>query len=98
MSSLESSFFLNYNIIMLACHFEAVKILEYLYDEVILRQKNPTEFKKELLNNRGNKGIQVVHLVAMLGNLDMLRCIHLKYHADFNERTEQGLSPLHCAA
>lgn len=36
-STIDTSFYLNYNMLMLACHFEAIKILEYLYDDVILR-------------------------------------------------------------
>jgi len=30
-----TNFLLNYNIAMLACHYEAVNILKYLYEEVV---------------------------------------------------------------
>lgn len=97
-STVASSFYLNYNIVMLACHFEAVRVLCFLYDEVILRQPKPTEFKNRLLHSR-ERAIHVPHLVAMLGNLDVLRCIAFTYGADFNARAaESGLTPLHCAA
>lgn len=82
---------------MLACHFEAVKVLCYLYDEVILRQPKPTDFKNRLLHSR-DRAIHVPHLVAMLGNLDVLRCIAFRYGADFTARADSGLTPLHCAA
>lgn len=32
---------LNYNIVMLACQYGAFKILEYLYEKVVVPSKNP---------------------------------------------------------
>jgi len=34
----------------------------------------------------------------MLGNLDVLRVLFFKYNIDFNMKTFQGITPLHCAA
>lgn len=36
-----SYFHFNYNLIMLACHYNAVNVLEYLYSEVIMKSKSP---------------------------------------------------------
>lgn len=40
----------------------------------------------------------MVHLACMLGSLDVLRILHFKYNADFNAKTDKGLTALHCAA
>jgi len=42
-------FLLNYNLIMLACHYEAVNILQYLYDDVVLRSPDPGQMKEDML-------------------------------------------------
>ena len=92
---------LNYNIMMLACHYGAIKILHYLWDDVILKSEDPAGTRRKLLIGDSKKmkgGIQVVHLASMLGNLDVLRILSFKYNADFNARTDKGLTALHCAA
>ena len=42
-------FLLNYNLVMLACHYEAINILQYLYDYVILRSPDPEKMKEDML-------------------------------------------------
>ena len=34
----------------------------------------------------------------MLGNLEILRILHFKFGADFCQKTDRGLTPLHCAS
>ena len=42
----ESEIFqLNYNIVMLACPYGSIKILEYLYEKVVLKSKDPQKTK-----------------------------------------------------
>jgi hypothetical protein len=46
--------YLNYNIVMLACQYGSYKILEYLYEKVVVTSKNPAQTKKDLLFKCGN--------------------------------------------
>ena len=43
-------------------------------------------------------GINAFHLACMLGNLDVIRILYFKFDADPSQRTDKGLTPLHCAA
>lgn len=45
---------LNYNIVMLACQYGSYKILEYLYEKVVVPSKNPNQTKKDLLSKCAN--------------------------------------------
>lgn len=95
----DSMFQLNYNILMLAIHLSSVKILDYLYEQVIKPSPNPAQLKTKLLESTLNKGgIMASHLACMIGNLDVLRILRFKYDVDFDLPTAQGVSPLHCAA
>jgi ankyrin repeat protein len=84
---------------MLCCHYSSPRILNYLYTEVVGNSPNPREAKKELLDSVcSDDGIKAVHLAAFFGDLEILRILKDKFDADFGERTEKGLTPLHCAA
>jgi len=50
------------------------------------------------VDKRAKGGVQAVHLAGILGNLEILRILHFKFHANFYARTEKGLTILHCAA
>ena len=95
-----ANFMLNYNMVMLACHYESVKVLNYLYYNVVKRSPNPIEMRKDLLRTvrETQSGIQAVHLACFFGNLEILTILHTKFKADFNVPTSAGLTGLHCAA
>jgi len=38
-----------------------------------------------------------VHIACLLGDLEILKILNDLYKADFHQKTENGLSPLHCA-
>ena len=91
---------MNYNIVMLACHYGSIRILEYLYEKVISKSSDPKSVAKYLLKTSQDteSGIQAVHLACFLGKLDILKILFEKFNADFNEPTSKGLTGLHCAA
>ena len=67
---------------MLACQYNSVKILEYLYEQVVLKSNNIEQTKRRLLANDellAKCGISAIHLACMLGNLDILRILHFKF-------------------
>lgn len=84
---------------MLCCHYNSVKVLNYLYTNIVGNSPNPREVKKELLSPKcAEGGVSAVHLASFFGNLEVLRILSDKFDADFGEKTERGLTPLHCAA
>ena len=71
---------LNYNVLMLACLYGSVAILDYLVDDVIGRSADPEERKDQLLTARraaeGQVGIQAIHLACFFGEVDVLTALH----------------------
>ena len=45
-----------------------------------------------------NGGIQTSHLACYLGNLEILRILKQYFNASFDEKSDYGLTGLHCAA
>ena len=91
---------LNYNIMLMACQYGSIKILEYLYTNVVGKSSDPRQTKKDLLYSKKPTlgGIQAEHLAFFLGNLDVLKILKEKFSSKFDTRTNYGLTPLHCAA
>ena len=91
---------LNYNIVMMACQYGSIKILNYLYSDVVCMSSDPRETKRRLLisHKPTRGGIQAVHLACYLGDLDILRILKDKLNADFMVTTKHHLTPIHCAA
>jgi len=52
MTTQSDLFQLNYTVVMLACHYGAVKILKYLHKEIVMKNENPEEVKLALLVTR----------------------------------------------
>lgn len=70
--------------VMLAIHLSAVKILEYIFDQYIMKSQNPMVLRQKLLFAHDIKGgVYAPHLAAIVGNLDVLRILKFKYDADF---------------
>lgn len=92
-------FQLNYNMVMLACHYGSTKILKYLIEKVANSDSNPAKIKRELSHLKVSLGgIQPSHLACFIGNLDILKKLNERFDVDFEEQTENGLTGLHCAA
>lgn len=72
---------MNYNIMMLACHYGSTRILNYIYDELILTSTSPSDALNQLLSSsvETDSDIQAVHLACFLGNLEILNILHHKY-------------------
>jgi ankyrin repeat protein len=85
--------------VQLCCHYNSPKILNYLHTNVVGSSPNPRETRKDLLRPVCSEGgLKAVHLAAFFGNLQILRILNDIYDADFGEKSEKGLTPLHCAA
>lgn len=74
-------FQLNFNIIMLAVMYRSKKFMNYLLDEVVSKSMTPEKTKHRLLcmedSIKLNKGgYQVVHLAAIMGDLEVLTILH----------------------
>jgi hypothetical protein len=89
---------------MLACQYGSPAILNYLIEQVIPKSENPELIKRKILgedlplDKKAKGGVHAVHIAGLLGNLEILRILHFKFNANFDVRTDRGLTLLHCAA
>ena len=92
-------FQLNYNMVMLACHYGSINVLNYLVEKVAHLDSNPKHVKRDLTHLKYSLGgIQPSHLACFIGNLQILRILKNKFYVNYSEKTEHGLTGLHCAA
>jgi len=96
----DTNFHLNYNVVMLACQYGSKNILEWLFQNIVLKSKNPEQTRQDLVCSKKHaaSNIQAVHLACMFGNLEVLRILYFKFQADFGQRTAKGFVALHVAA